>query len=177
MWEAVFDNAHPVAIEVGPGRGDFLMAHARTHPAQNILGIERSPNRARAIQERLDAVRLRNARVLNADAPCVVTALPGLCVAAYHIQFPDPWWKRRHHRRRLFTAQFVGSLRRTLVPGGTIELVTDVADYWALAQHLLDAEPGHERITAGETSDVVTTFARKAERRGVPLYRSTHRRV
>ncbi len=119
---------------------------------------------------------LRNARVVNGDATCVLDLLPDACVAGYFVQFPDPWWKRRHHRRRVWTGPFVALLRGTLMPGGTIELITDVPDYFALAQKLLDADPELERVTAGPYEGAATAFARKARARGATIHRSVHRR-
>jgi len=176
LWRAVFGNDHPVVVEIGPGRGEFLVAYARTHPDQNILGIERSPARTAEIQRRLAAAELANARVLTGDAICVLALLPDGWVAAYHILFPDPWWKRRHQRRRLFTGTLVSLARRTLEPGGTIELVTDVAEYFTRARQLLDADPELEPVSTGGTGAIHTSFARKAERRGAPLYRCVYRR-
>ncbi len=176
LWLTVFGNLHPVAIEIGPGRGEFLLAQARAHPERNLFGIERSAARASAIERRLEAARLPNARIVNGDATCIMGLLPDACVATYYVQFPDPWWKRRHHRRRLFTAAWVATLRRTLEPGGTIELVTDVAEYFTLARGFLDRDPGFELIATGLTTDACTSFARKAVNRGAALYRSVHRR-
>jgi tRNA (guanine-N7-)-methyltransferase len=129
------------------------------------------------VAARLDAAGLANARVLQGDATCVVALLPDACVSAYHVLFPDPWWKRRHHRRRFWTATVVAHLRRTLVAGGTIELVTDVEEYFRGAKCLLDAEPGLEVVCAGEAPEKPpTTFARKAALRRVVVYQSIHRR-
>lgn len=102
--------------------------------------------------------------------------LPAACVAAFHIQFPDPWWKRRHHKRRLWSAHFVATLHRALVPHGTIELITDVGEYFALAQTCLAAEPGLEPVTLDCAAGLHTSFARKAVARGATIYRSLHRR-
>ena len=124
----------------------------------------------------LAARGLGNARVIAGDAPCLIAALPEACVAAFYVLFPDPWWKRRHHKRRLWTPPFVAVLRRALVRGGTIELVTDVGDYFAVAQQHLNADAELEVVTIGHPAALETSFARKALRRGAPLYRSVHRR-
>lgn len=176
-WRAIFGDDHPVALEIGPGRGDFLIASARDEPGWNFFAIERSAARAVALRRRIEACSTRNARVLHADATCVLELLPEACVARYHVQFPDPWWKKRHARRRIWTPSFVALLRRTLRPGGTVELVTDVADYFAFAQELLDADTGLQRVSAGTASSASTSFARKALNRGATLYRSEHRRL
>jgi tRNA (guanine-N7-)-methyltransferase len=177
LWQAVFGNNNAVSIEVGPGRGEFLLKAARANPDRNFYGIERSRRRAAGIQDALDVLRLPNARVLWADATCVIGLLPDACVESYIVLFPDPWWKRRHHRRRLFTEALVDSLVRTLIPGGTIHLVTDVADYFDMVQGLLDSHADLnplplDRSWPGE----LTSFARKARARNTPIFASTHQR-
>jgi len=176
LWTAIFGNTHPVSVEIGSGRGEFLIASAAQNPHENFLGIERSARRVREVAVRLAAQGLANARILGADATCVIRLIPGTCVAAYYILFPDPWWKRRHQRRRLMTAPFVAELRRTLVPDGTIHLVTDVGDYFGLAQRQLNADPALEPVEYPDTPRASTSFARKAAARGGRLYASVHRR-
>jgi tRNA (guanine-N7-)-methyltransferase len=176
FWYGIFGNERPVAVEVGPGKGDFLLASARREPELNFFAIERSAARALRLRRRVESVGLRNVRILSADARCTLALLPDACVERYHVQFPDPWWKNRHARRRIWTPDFVALLRRTLRPGGSIEFVTDVADYFAAALPILDAEPGLERIVAAPIESAQTSFARKALARGDKLYRSEHRR-
>src|SRR5439155_25889789 len=104
---------------------------------------------------------------LNADATCVLAHLiPQSSVSAYHIYFPDPWWKRRHYRRRLMTPAFAAALERTLAPGGAIHLVTDVEEAFRLAVESL-ADISH--LVAHDTPPVRpvrTAFEQKALSRG-----------
>lgn len=176
-WRQIFGNDRPVAVEIGPGRGEFLLACARTHPQRNFFAIEHSASRTREVSERLRRDGAENARIVCGDAACLIELLPEASVAAFHVLFPDPWWKRRHHKRRLWTPRFVAGLRRALVAGGTVELITDVGDYFARAQGCLDVDPGLEAVSIGHPLEVQTSFARKAVRRGATLYRSLHRRV
>jgi tRNA (guanine-N7-)-methyltransferase len=126
-WTAVFGNDRPVEIEIGPGRGDVLVAFARARPAVNFLAIEHVHGAAERLRARLDGLGVGNARVLAADAPCVIRELvPPASVAAYHAYFPDPWPKRRHRKRRLFTPAFARDLARTLAPGGAVHVATDL---------------------------------------------------
>ena len=175
-WRQIFAHDRPVAIEIGPGRGEFLTASARDDPTRNFYAIERSTSRTREIAARLARAEVQNARVITGDAACLIEWLPPASVAAFHVLFPDPWWKRRHHKRRLWTAPFVAALARALVPDGTLELVTDVGDYFAVAQAALSAEPRLTVVCVGEADALETSFARKARRRGATLHRSLHRR-
>lgn len=176
LWKQIFGDDHPVTIEIGPGKGESLVRLSRSEREHNFFAIERSHSLARHIDTRLRQLGLRNARVIAGDAACILTLLPDACVARYLIQFPDPWWKRRHWRRRLCTPPFVGQVRRTLIPHGEVELVTDVGEYFDLAQLHLDADGGFEVVAREASRDVSTDFARKALRRGATIRRSVHRR-
>jgi tRNA (guanine-N7-)-methyltransferase len=173
-WQQIFGNDRPVAVEIGPGRGEFLLASAARMPVRNFYAIERSAARARAIAAKIARSGLANARVIGADARCVIDAVPDASVATFHIQFPDPWWKRRHEKRRLWTPDFVAALTRALVMGGTIELVTDVADAFALAQRCFSAEQQLERVAIRAPAEHRTSFAQKARRRGAAIHHSVY---
>jgi tRNA (guanine-N7-)-methyltransferase len=176
FWTVVFGNSHPVTIEIGPGKGETLIHLSRSERQRNFFAIERSHALARSIDNRLRELDLRNARLIAGDAACILALLPDACVARYLIQFPDPWWKRRHKRRRLLAPSFVAEIRRTLVSQGEVELVTDVEEYFKLAQSHLDAEADLELVTREISTDVSTDFARKAVRQGAAIRRSIHRR-
>lgn len=138
FWRFIFGNSHPVEVEIGPGTGTFILPAARARPLVNFFGLDQSRGRARRLQSAIENRNIRNALVINADAACVVaTMIPVASVSAYHIYFPDPWWKRRHHRRRLFTPAFAAALARTLVPGGRVYVATDVDEVLQLALHAL----------------------------------------
>ena len=163
FWFALFGNTGPVEIEVGAGDGTFLIAAAADAPATNFLGIERSPAKARRLEPRIAAIARPSLRMLRADATCVLAALvPAASVSAYHVYFPDPWPKRRHARRRLFTAELVAALGRTLVPGGRLFTATDVEVY---ARHIratvLADGRFEERPSGPDHPGLTTAFARK----------------
>jgi tRNA (guanine-N7-)-methyltransferase len=126
-WPNVFGNDRPVEVEIGPGRGDVLLAWASGAPAVNFFGIEHHLGAAAALAEKVERRGLTNVRVVAGDARCIVArCVPSASVAAYHIYFPDPWPKRRHRRRRLATAAFAGELVRTLAPGAPLHLASDL---------------------------------------------------
>ncbi|HVO25208.1 MAG TPA: hypothetical protein VMW56_16430 [Candidatus Margulisiibacteriota bacterium] len=175
FWRFIFDNSDPVEIEIGPGTGTFLLAAAVRAPHTNFFAIEHSRSRATRLAAALEAHGLRNARVLAADAACIITSLlPPAAVAAYHIYFPDPWWKRRHQRRRLFTPALAAGLQRTLVPGGQIHLATDVTDIFTLALHALDACTELARSRgAPPPRHGITAFERKGLARGATIHQAS----
>jgi tRNA (guanine-N7-)-methyltransferase len=132
LWRSVFGNPRPVEIEIGPGRGDVLVAFAQAYPGVNFFGIESQPWYAERAQARADGLGLTNARAIAADARCVLRHLvPDGSVQAYHAYFPDPWPKKRHTKRRLFAPGVATDMQRTLVAGGVVYLATDLADVFA----------------------------------------------
>jgi tRNA (guanine-N7-)-methyltransferase len=179
LWTAIFGNDRPVEIEIGTGTGTFILPAATARPQINFFGIEHSRGRAWRIQSAIETKGIRNALVINADAACIVaTLVPTDSVAAYHIYFPDPWWKRRHHRRRLFTPAFTAALARTLVPGGRVYLATDVEEVLQLSLHTLDhckAFVRDEHIRSPRLG--LTSFERKGIARGAAIHEATFSRV
>lgn len=175
-WSRLFGNPHPVAIEVGPGRGEFLRAIARARPEWNFYAIERSATRTAHIAEALVADALANASVVWADATCLLPLLPAGSAAAVYVQFPDPWWKRRHFKRRIWTPQLATAIAHVLAPGAEIEFLTDVEETFQLGLAELDAVTALARVSVGRVDRHDTDFARKALRRGGVLYRAAYRR-
>jgi tRNA (guanine-N7-)-methyltransferase len=138
----VFGNARPVVLEVGFGMGETTAAIAAARPEMNFLGVEMHWPGVGALLRRIDAQGLANVRVLRHDAVDVVTRMiaPG-SLAGVHVFFPDPWPKKRHHKRRLLQAPFVRALAKALAPGGYLHVATDWAPYAADILATLRAEP------------------------------------
>ncbi len=128
---ALFERAAAIEIELGAGKGDFIIERAASISERNFLAIELAGSVARMLAVRVGRSEAPNLRVLHANARAVVNLLlPDSSVAAYHVYFPDPWPKERHAKHRLFTPHFAASLRRTLcASGGRVFVATDVGDY------------------------------------------------
>lgn len=172
----LFGNTRPVAIEVGPGRGEFLRAIAPRRPEWNFFAIEISATRTAHIARGIADDGLTNARVVWADATCLLPALPAGCAATVYVQFPDPWWKRRHFKRRIWTPALASAIAHVLAPEAEVEFLTDVEETFALGVRLLDQVAELENVARGEIDRHDTDFARKALRRGGKLYRAAYRR-
>jgi tRNA (guanine-N7-)-methyltransferase len=136
-----FGNDHPVELEIGSGKGTFLLAIAQALPEHNYIGIEYAKPYAEFAADRLRRHNLRNARMVHAEAAWWLRChVPDASLAAIHVYFPDPWPKTRHHKRRLIQPPFLKEVHRMLIPGGTLRLVTDHADYFAHMQEVLAAQ-------------------------------------
>jgi tRNA (guanine-N7-)-methyltransferase len=182
-WAAVFGNGHPVEIEVGPGKGLFLLTSAQARPGVNFLGVEVVRKYQLFAATRLAKRGLRNARAACADARAFLRdCVRGGSVDTVHVYFPDPWWKKRHHKRRVFTEEFVATCARVLKPGGRLLAATDVEEYAGLMAELLARQPALAPVpppepgTPAHDLDYLTNFERKFRKQGMPIYRLAYAR-
>ena len=182
-WSVVFGNSQPVEMEVGFGKGLFVLSSSAQHPNTNFVGVEIVRKYQLFTATRLAKRQRSNVRVACTDArlflrDCVATA----SLQALHVYFPDPWWKKRHHKRRVFTAEFVDQAVRVLRPEGRLCAATDVEDYFKMMIELLapitqlrllpPPEPG----TPADDLDYLTNFERKFRKQGKPIYRLCYER-
>jgi len=127
----VFDQERPVEIDLGCGKGRFLLARATAHPDVSFLGIDRMLKRIRKIDNKTRRAGLKNIRLMRVEGYYAVSYLiPPASVQTYYILFPDPWPKKKHHDHRLFNPRFVDALYRTLKPGGIVHIATDHLPYF-----------------------------------------------
>jgi tRNA (guanine-N7-)-methyltransferase len=126
-WDQVFGFHGPLELEIGCGLGGFAVEYAAQHPQVRYVAFEWRKKYAREVQARAEKRGARNVRVIEADARVEVPRLfkPG-SLAAFHFQFPDPWWKRAHKKRAVLTPEFAKLILDLLQPGGLFDLRTDV---------------------------------------------------
>jgi tRNA (guanine-N7-)-methyltransferase len=177
-WPAFFGNANPVELDVGCGRGLFLFTASTANPEINYLGLELDYTEGRRAARRLWKRSQPNARVVGGDARIALAKfIPPESVAAVHVYFPDPWWKRRHMRRRLFTDEFVDLASGVLKRGGLFHSWTDVEDYFEVIRALMDHHRAFEALAPPEEAapahdlDYQTSFERKKRQLGATIYR------
>jgi tRNA (guanine-N7-)-methyltransferase len=126
------DPALPFEVEIGSGKGTFLLQEAAEHPEKNLLGIEWAREFYAYAADRLRRRGLPNVRLLNADATEFIRwRCPDAVARVIHLYFSDPWPKSRHHRRRVVQDRFLADAYRVLEPGGELRIVTDHEEYWA----------------------------------------------
>jgi tRNA (guanine-N7-)-methyltransferase len=134
-WRAVFERDQPIEIDLGCGKGSFLLWAANMRRDRNFLGVERLLRRLRRVDRKAVRSRLNNVRLIRLEAAYLVTKLvPDGSVSDYHVLFPDPWPKRRHQARRLISPDFVTELHRTMTLGGTVNCATDHLEYFEWIQ-------------------------------------------
>ena len=183
-WPTFFGNDNPVEIDVGCGRGLFLYNESLAHPERNYLGIEIDYKEGRRTATRLKKRQAANARVLGGDvAEAFSRFVPPKSVAVVHVYFPDPWWKRKHRKRRVFTDAFVDQAVGVLEPGGVLSSATDVGEYFEIIRSLMDHDPRFEPLPSPPEKppehdmDYLTSYERKARKSGGDVWRGRWRLV
>ncbi len=170
-WTEVFGVNQPVELEIGIGKGRFVMEAAAARPHTSFVALEWAGKYLRIALERSRKRDLRNIRFVKAEArEFVEFFVPSSSLAAMYILFPDPWPKKRHHKRRLIDAAFLREVERTLCPGGRLWLATDHAEYFAVMEDILASSDWLYPVHA-EWMGVRTNYEDKFLARGMPIFR------
>jgi len=140
-WRQVFGRTAPVVLEIGFGMGETTAAIAAAQPGIDFLGVEMHLPGVGALLRRIDAAGLANLRIARADAVDVVRQIEPGSLAGVHVYFPDPWPKKRHHKRRLLQPPFVHELALRLAHGGYLHVATDWQPYAEEILGVVSAEP------------------------------------
>ena len=177
-----FEGNEPFELEIGSGKGGFLLARARAHPEVRLLGIEWANKYYRYAADRMARWNVRNVRVMRTDAKLfVIHHLAPDSLSALHVYHPDPWPKKRHHKRRLIQPDFAEAAIRAIVPGGAWLVQTDHADYWEQMEEVLSAQSVLERREWGDDDWGAgpewggTNYEIKYAKEGRSIYRAVYR--
>lgn len=183
-WREVFGNDHPVQIEIGMGKGQFLMQLAREHSDINYVGIERYSSVLLRALQKMEAEPLENIRFLCVDAMTLTEIFDKGEVDKIYLNFSDPWPKDRHAKRRLTSRQFFARYDEILKPKGVVEFKTDNQDLftfsleeveaagWTLTAHTFDLH--HDAIL--NEGNIMTEYEEKFSALGNPIHKliATH---
>jgi tRNA (guanine-N7-)-methyltransferase len=160
-------SSKPLVLEIGSGMGETTAEIAKAHPEADFVAIEVHGPGVGSLLNRIEKDDLRNLRVVRHDAVEVLERMVGdASLAAVHLFFPDPWPKKRHHKRRLVQAPFVALLARKLKPGGIVHAATDWPDY---AVWIEEAFSGWQKATRGIVERPTTKFEARGQRLGHPI--------
>jgi tRNA (guanine-N7-)-methyltransferase len=146
-WVDVFGRTGPVEVEIGIGKGRFLLASAEARPDVLHFGIEWANKYLRIAESRAKKRGLKNVRFARVDArELVERSVPTESVSTYYVFYPDPWPKARHHKRRFIRPETADHLARTLLPDGKLHVSTDHGEYWEVIVEVLDGHPAFRRL-------------------------------
>jgi tRNA (guanine-N7-)-methyltransferase len=139
--DTVFKNNNELEVDLGCGKGSFLLAHAQKYPATNFLGIEKRAKRVELVAKKAARLALNNIKLLCSEiAFALSTAIPPASVSTYYLFFPDPWPKRRHSKRRLFDIKFMNALAATLKKNGKLHIATDDKNYYTAIVKIISCD-------------------------------------
>jgi tRNA (guanine-N7-)-methyltransferase len=157
-------------LEIGSGMGETTIGIADAHPEADFIAIEVHGPGVGSLLNAIEKNQLTNVRVIRHDAVEVLEhMIPDGTLAAIHLFFPDPWPKKRHHKRRLVQPEFATLAARKLVPGGALHAATDLADYAEQIEQVLMKEPLLEAAKSGFATRPVTKFESRGRRLGHPV--------
>ena len=189
-FQELFSNTYPVEIEIGFGKGRFLLEASKAFPHKNYIGVERAQKYVELTRERFEKYMRHycvekksgmfdNVRLAWTDANYFLTRyVPDESVHAYHIYFPDPWPKAKQQKRRIFrNKDFLSAISRSLIPdGGKLYVVTDYAEYFCEIQERLSLSTMLQSIPfdASAYKHIATNFELKYRLEGRKIYRATY---
>ena len=172
-----FDTPGDVELEIGCGKGGFLLHRAQLHPNKRFIGIEWANKFFKYAADRMARWGVTNVRIMRTDAGHFLkTHLPPACLTAIHVYHPDPWPKKRHHKRRLFQPEFVEAAVRVMTPNARLAIQTDHLEYY---QHIRDVVLANDVFAEVAFDDqqsdhndptIKTNFAIKYLNEGRPIY-------
>jgi tRNA (guanine-N7-)-methyltransferase len=173
--EKIFRRKAPLHVDLGCGDGSFLCALAQRLPDKDFLGIERLLGRVRSTARK--AASLDNVRLLQMESSYAVRyLLPAESVETFYLLFPDPWPKRRHHRRRIVTPDFLNSIHTALRKDGAIYIATDHLDYFRKIKKTAESIPGFA-IDDADVDLPQSKFGLAFRQKGAPIYWLALRKV
>lgn len=174
----LFPESRPLHLEIGSGKGHFLVTESGFRPADHFLGIEIAKKYARFAAYRCAQQGRGNVRVLAGDAVKFIRdSMPAASADSVHVYFPDPWWKARHRKRRVVRAETVTEIQRILKPLGRLHFWTDVEEYFQsgceiIAAHTSLRGPLPVELPEQPDESFKTHFERRTRLHGLPVYRA-----
>jgi tRNA (guanine-N7-)-methyltransferase len=171
-------SARKLVLEIGSGMGETTLEIAKAHPEADFVAVEVHGPGVGSLLNAIEREQIGNLRVIRHDALDVLEHMVGDgTLAAIHLFFPDPWPKKRHHKRRMVQPEFAALAARKLAPGGILHAATDWPDYADYMQEVFSKEPLLEPAAAGFAARPVTKFESRGQRLGHPIRELLFRRA
>jgi tRNA (guanine-N7-)-methyltransferase len=168
--QTLFGRVAPLVLEIGSGMGETTAAIAQAHSETDFIAVEVHGPGVGSLLNRIDSLGLRNLKVIRHDAVEVLQSMiADGSLAAIHLFFPDPWPKKRHHKRRLVQPAFAALAARKLAPGATLHAATDWPEYAQHMEEVLAGEPLLEPAASGLFERPATKFEARGQRLGHPI--------
>jgi tRNA (guanine-N7-)-methyltransferase len=166
----IFGRTAPLVVEIGSGMGETTAAIAQARPDADFVAIEVHGPGIGSLLNRVETQKLENLRIIRHDAVEVLERMiPEASLAAIHLFFPDPWPKKRHHKRRLVQPEFAALAAGKLAPGGVLHAATDWPDYAEHMREVLSKEPLLHPAEKGFVERPPTKFEARGRRLGHPI--------
>ncbi|HEX9398116.1 MAG TPA: tRNA (guanosine(46)-N7)-methyltransferase TrmB [Burkholderiales bacterium] len=169
-WEKIFSRKNPLVLEIGSGMGESTAAIAKAQPEVDFIAVEVHGPGVGSLLNRIAAEGLTNLRVIRHDAVEVLERMiPDHALAAIHLFFPDPWPKKRHHKRRLVQPPFASLMARKLKAGGILHVATDWPEYADHIEQVLGEKTLFDLVKSGLVERPTTKFEARGRRLGNPV--------
>jgi tRNA (guanine-N7-)-methyltransferase len=170
LSSSIFGRKAPLVLEIGSGMGETTAAIAQARPDADFIAVEVHGPGVGSLLNRIEAGGLSNLKIMRHDAVEVLQKMiPDSALAAIHLFFPDPWPKKRHHKRRLVQPEFAALAARKLAPGGSLHAATDWPEYADYMNEVFSHEPLLEPADSGFTQRPATKFEARGRRLGHPI--------
>lgn len=168
-----------VEIEIGPGMGRFIMAHAKNNPEKVILGIEKETVRVAFVDTEARRRGIENIRLVGGEAlPFIQECIPNSSISGIYIFFPDPWPKKKHHKNRLFKQDFINAVFNALSCGGVLNAATDHEEYFSQMVELMSSDNRFKKIeTFTRPDDEKTDFELRFEAKGLKVHAASWQKI
>ncbi len=180
--EDPFFQAAPLALEIGAGKGDFVLQMAQKYPETHFLALERDLSVCGIMAKKIEAAEVTNIRVMNADFDRVHDSFQGLKFQTIYLNFSDPWPKKRHEKRRLTTADRLEKMAKLLTENGEIRIKTDNDILYAFTleqkvDKVLTMVDHQDQYVFDESTDAMSEYERNFRSQGKAIHRIVYRKI
>jgi len=174
-YSSYFGNLNPIYLEIGTGKGDFIVGMAALNPNKNFIGIEIQPSVLVIAEKKIRESKLTNVRIINLDASKIQEFFQPKSISRIYLNFSDPWPKKRHAKRRLTSPQFLSIYNKVLVDNGDIHMKTDNMELYLYSLITFSENPWKITLNdcnyQGRANDIQSEYEKRFRALGNPIFR------